>query len=159
MKLSEARDFYYFYTGKTSEIVRQLALAGIAVIWIFKTGQVQLPAELILPLILIALTLVLDLFQYFVAATTWGIYSRWQEKNCESEKVFEKKLILPSYTRLRGGSRKPLGAEKAVDSSAFVFHAPRAINWPGIVFFYSKSLSLIFAYWFLFEYLYPRILK
>lgn len=157
MKISEARDFYYFYTGKTSEIVRQLALAGIAVVWIFKTGQTQLPSELILPLNLIIGTLILDLLQYFVAATIWGLYSRYQEKVCEGEKTSNIKLT--QYSKLRGGSKKLTEAKTNIEPNSFVFQAQRVINWPGIVFFYCKSLSLIGAYWFLFEYLYPKILK
>ena len=157
MKISEAREFYYFNTGKTSEIVRQLALAGIAVVWIFKTGQTQLPSELILPLSLIIATLILDLLQYFVAATIWGLYSRYQEKVCEAKKTSDIKSA--QYSKFRGGSKKSTEAKPSIETNSFIFQAPRAINWAGIIFFYSKSLSLIFAYWFLFDYLYPKILK
>ena len=45
MKLKDAREIYYFYSGKTSDLVRQLGLAGIAVIWLFKY-DVQGIAEL-----------------------------------------------------------------------------------------------------------------
>ncbi len=32
MKLQDARDFYYFHSGKTSDLIRQLGLGGIAVV-------------------------------------------------------------------------------------------------------------------------------
>jgi sugar/nucleoside kinase (ribokinase family) len=44
MKLSEVRDAYETLSGKASEIARQLSLAGIAVIWIFKSGTDQAPS-------------------------------------------------------------------------------------------------------------------
>jgi len=176
MKLDDAREFYYFFTGKTSEIVRQLALAGIAVIWIFKIGQNQIPSELLLPLYLIAVTLVLDFLQYFVAATIWGVFSRHQEILCEKEKKEKEEERekakaskgVPLYIRLRGGIKS--SSAKVGDSTAaqvaesdedvpFEFIAYRALNWPGIAFFYLKAVSLITAYWFLFDFIYPKMLK
>lgn len=171
MRLNEAREFYYFHTGKTSEIVRQLALAGIAVIWIFKVGQTQIPPELLLPLYLIAATLVLDFFQYFVAATIWGVFSRHKENVCEKEEkqkdMEQTPKLPPLYKRLRGGVRSLNGG---IDSRAsaqpaksaggqFEFIAPRELNWPAIAFFYMKAASLVTSYWFLFDFIYPKILK
>ena len=52
MKLKDAREFYYFNSGKTSDLVRQLGLAGIAVVWIFKydvLGVPKIPAPLLTP--------------------------------------------------------------------------------------------------------------
>lgn len=43
MKLKDAREHYYFYSGKTSDLVRQLGLAGIAVIWLFKSDVQGIP--------------------------------------------------------------------------------------------------------------------
>jgi len=43
MKLKDAREIYYFYSGKTSDLVRQLGLAGIAVIWLFKYDAQGIP--------------------------------------------------------------------------------------------------------------------
>jgi len=36
MNLQDYRDDFYTYSGKASDISRQLAFAGIAIIWIFK---------------------------------------------------------------------------------------------------------------------------
>ena len=51
-KLEQYKDEYQFFTGKTSDIIRGLAFAGIAVIWIFKytdSGQIKIPDLLITP--------------------------------------------------------------------------------------------------------------
>ena len=76
MKLKDARDYYAFASGKTSDLVRQLAFAGIAVIWIFKSdspgGVIKLPGELLWPLGLIVIGLVADFLQYVAATICWG---------------------------------------------------------------------------------------
>ena len=59
-------------TGKLSEVARQAAYAGFAVIWIFKTGtetSYHLDRSLILAGTLLALALACDLAQY--AVTVW----------------------------------------------------------------------------------------
>ena len=38
-KIEDYREDFYFFTGKASEVNRQLAIAGIAVIWIFKNPE------------------------------------------------------------------------------------------------------------------------
>ncbi len=129
MKLKDARDNYYFYSGKTSDLVRQLGLAGIVVIWIFKhevDGVPKIPEALFLPLILIVLGLAFDLAQYAVATLIWGIFQRYKE--------------------VRG---------IAEDAD---FLAPEQFNWPGIVFFVFKAISIIAAYIYLLRYLASTIL-
>jgi hypothetical protein len=84
MKLQDYREVFYTYSGKASEITRQLALAGIAIIWIFKKGDattaLTIPHELIWPGILILISLALDLSQYFLASAIWRLYYRKNEK-------------------------------------------------------------------------------
>ena len=83
MKLKDALDNYYFHSSKASDIVRQLGLAGIAIIWIFKhdvQGIPKIPHELLLPLELIVLGLTFDLLQYFVAAIIWSNFHRCKER-------------------------------------------------------------------------------
>lgn len=66
MKLAAARETYYYATGQVSQIARQLALAGIAVVWLFKAGEGSsflLPDELALALVAFFAALILDLFQ------------------------------------------------------------------------------------------------
>ena len=79
MKLKDARDNYYFYSGKTSDIIRQMALAGIAVTWIFKrdvNGMPAIPVDLLRPTFLIVLTLAFDFAQYISGTIAWGTYNR-----------------------------------------------------------------------------------
>jgi hypothetical protein len=120
MKLKDAREFYYFYSGKTSDLVRQLGFAGIAIIWIFKydvQGTPQIPQALLPPLILIVLGLALDFLQYAVATSIWGVFQRNKEVS---------------------------GTAEDVD-----FLAPKQLNWPTITFFVLKVTSIMAAYVYL----------
>lgn len=75
LTVEEIKEAYYSLTGKASDIVRQLGLAGIALIWVFKTdlgqGKWQVPKDLILPSILIFIALAMDLLQYLVGSGVW----------------------------------------------------------------------------------------
>jgi hypothetical protein len=117
MTLSEVRDAYQDLAGKASEIARQLSLAGIAVIWVFKAGSDQAPTidqHLLRAAFCIALALSFDFLQYLVGTTTWFVYFRSKEK-----------------------SGKKLADE---------FVAPAWFNWPTWTFFYLKSLAMLVAY-------------
>ena len=84
MILKDAVENYYTHSGKTSEIVRQLGLAGIAVIWLFKQDSkqfAQIPVDLKLPLFLIIIGLTCDLLQCAVSTLIWGAYHRHKEKS------------------------------------------------------------------------------
>lgn len=130
MKLSDARENYYFYTGKVSEIGRQLAFAGIAIIWLFKLeDENSLPLELIEPLRLIVASLAIDLAHYFYAALAWGVFHRVKEKR--------------------------LAASKMLDAE---FLAPRAINWITIALYFAKIGFLAAGYWHLFGYLTGKLI-
>lgn len=72
-----------YYTQKAGDLSRQLGLAGIAVIWLFKISSDQgnltiqsplLPEKLYLPLILIIASLTLDSIQYLIGIFGWGNY-------------------------------------------------------------------------------------
>ena len=129
MKLKDARDFYYFYSGKTSDLVRQLGLAGIAVIWIFKydvQGVPKIPPALLPPLIFIVLGLALDFLQYATATFIWGIFQRHKEAR---------------------------GVAEDAD-----FLAPKQFNWPAIAFFVLKVASILAAYYYLLRHLAGTIL-
>lgn len=129
MKLKDARDNYYFFSGKTSDLTRQLGLGGIAIIWIFKydiQGTPKVPEALLLPLALIAIGLVLDFLQYAVSTAIWGIFQRRKE-------------LLPVN-----------------ESDEFL--APKQFNWPGITFFVLKVVAIAGAYTMLLRYLAGKIL-
>jgi hypothetical protein len=88
MKLQGYREFYYFYTGKASDLSRQLGFAAIAIIWLFKkdvAGLPTLPRDLFLPGILVVSSLTLDLIQYCIGAAIWYFFYRSKEKAKVSE--------------------------------------------------------------------------
>jgi hypothetical protein len=118
MTLADAREAYRYYSEKTSDIVRQLGFAGIALIWMLWTtgedGRHSLPRELLTPAMLIVSSLALDLVHYAAGSLVWGAYHRRQEKAAVAEE----------------------------DD----FLAPRSLNWPAMVFFWSKSLAMMAAY-------------
>jgi hypothetical protein len=91
MKLKEYRDDFYTYSGKASDLSRQLAFAGIALIWLFKKesvgGSPAIPRELILPGFFIVGSLGLDLLHYCVAAAIWRCFYRSKEKAGVTEKA------------------------------------------------------------------------
>lgn len=83
MKLQDYRDDFYAFSGKASDLTRQLGFAGIALIWLFRKdvgGQQTIPKELILPGILIVGSLILDMLHYCVGSVIWRLFYRSKEK-------------------------------------------------------------------------------
>jgi hypothetical protein len=84
MKLQEYRETFYSFSGKASDIGRQLSLAGVAIIWLFKIEgnfhEQAIPKGLVFPGILIILTLALDMLQYFGATIIWRSFYRAKER-------------------------------------------------------------------------------
>lgn len=90
MKLSDYKQDYYEFTGKLSDINRQIAFAGIALIWIFKksdSGNFIICHELLLPAILLAGALGFDMLQYIYQSFTWAIFYRYHEKRANNEDI------------------------------------------------------------------------
>lgn len=84
MKLSEYQQDYYTFTGKLSDISRQLSLAGIAIIWIFKStikDKIILDASLKYAAIFIILGLAADLLQYTYQSITWSVFYHNKKRN------------------------------------------------------------------------------
>jgi hypothetical protein len=128
MQLKDLRESYYEYSRKTSDIARQLGLAGIALVWIFKTdvaGRQVIPPELIPATRFIVIGLALDLLHYVVGTLIWGVYNSLKERSGTGE-----------------------DAE---------FSAPRPINWPTIILFWAKIIIMIYAYVLLIRFLVNRI--
>lgn len=128
MKLKDAREYYYFYSGKTSDIVRQLSLGGIALIWLFKAekgGFEVIPQRLLLAALWLVAALALDFFQYIVGTGAWGWLSRKKEK---------------------------AGATEAAE-----FTAPDWINRPAITFFVLKIIAMCIAYEILIKFLLNQV--
>ena len=129
MNLKDARENYYYYTEKLSEVCRQLAFAGIALIWILGLGEdvtAKLPQALIFPALVLVISLSLDATHYAVASASWGIYHRLKEH------------------------RDGVGPEDD-------FKAPRWINWASLALFWGKVAALGIAYASLASYLVDRL--
>ena len=117
-KLSEYKKDYYFFTGKLSDINRQISFAGIALIWIFRESNesgVIINDKLILPAILIVLGLAFDLLQYIYQSIIWASFYTYQKRKGKSE---DKKVKSPEY-----------------------------FNYPSWAFFILKIGFIILAYW------------
>jgi hypothetical protein len=117
MKLADARSAYETLSGKVSDIVRQLALAGVGLIWLFRIGaekNPELDQNLLRAALFIFLALLLDFLQYLVGTITWFWYFRSKEKQ-----------------------------GVALDDE---FLAPENLNWPTWALFYLKSISMLVAY-------------
>lgn len=117
--LSEYWDNYETYTVKASDIARQLSFVGVAVVWIFRTDTpdgVVIPKALLCSLGLFVLALSFDLLQYIAGVITWQVFCRHHENNIE----------------------KPEGNPELT--------APPWINYPTMVLFWLKILSVVVAY-------------
>jgi hypothetical protein len=125
MLLKDASAAYDTYSSKASEISRQLCFAGIAVIWIFrtgdKTGGILFSNSLLWPLGGFVVSLAFDLLQYVAGAILWSRFHRAKE--------------LSGVT---------------VDQE---FKAPREMNWLTVVFFYSKVALTMVSYAALIRYI------
>lgn len=129
-KLSEFKEDYYYFTGKLSDINRQIAFAGIALIWVFKKGKeldFQIDDELILPAILIVSALAFDIFQYIYQSITWSIFYTIKNRKYKTE---DKKL-----------------------------ESPECLNYPAWFFFSVKVILVLVAYWEIFDFLLDKFLK
>jgi len=117
MKLEDARAAYETLSGKASDIVRQISLAGVGLIWIFKSGtgsSLSLDPRLLKAAFFIFLSLLFDFLQYVLGTSIWFAYFRHKEKQGTKE-----------------------GAE---------FLAPPQLNWPTWAVFYLKSAMMLVAY-------------
>ena len=140
MKLSGARDHYYAHSGGASNAARQIAFAGIAVVWVFnqseKNAPINLPEPLLGVLLFCALSLLFDLLQYASSALIWGFFSRSAEKRHQDQ-----------------------------SDSTFVgdddpeFKAEAWFNWPGNFCFWSKLASLAAGYGLLLDFLRTTLVK
>jgi len=119
VQLQDYRADYYAFTTRTSETVRQLSFAGIALIWVLRPNTASVdgvPRELLLPAALFVLVLAFDLLQSAFGAALWGLFCRFQEKRGKKD-------------------------DDELDTPAFY-------NWPTIFFFWGKVILLVVAYWF-----------
>lgn len=116
MTLKDARGAYDYFSGKLSDLVRQLSFAGIAVVWMFRTQVDKMPFDdrLMAPLKFLVSALALDLFHYILASLIWSRYAHCREK------------------------------DGIKDSDEISPH--EAINWPMLVCFWGKVFFCFMAY-------------
>jgi hypothetical protein len=117
VNLEDARAAYEALSGKASDIVRQISLAGVGLIWVFKSGtgsSLSLDPPLLKAAFFIFLSLLFDFLQYVLGTTIWFAYFRLKEKQ---------------------GKKK--------DDE---FLAPKQLNWPAWGLFYLKVATMLVAY-------------
>jgi hypothetical protein len=117
VKLEDVKNAYETLSATASQIVRQLSLAGIGLIWLFNAGtgvKPTLPHQLLQAALFIFLALFLDLLQYLLGTFTWFLYFRKKER-----------------------------AGTAPDQE---FLAPVWINWPTWSLFCLKAAAMLVAY-------------
>ena len=129
----KARADYYAFSGKVSDICRQLNLAGIAVIWILRTdiahsGGVAWTKFLIWPLALCVLGLAFDLLQYIWQTAVWGTFQHRKGKETQAS--------------IDAGAPPPR-----------TFEVSERINWPSIGLFWGKTFFTVVAYSMLLSYM------
>lgn len=94
ISLKELLEDIQRFSSFLSNVNRNLAFAGIAIIWIFKVG-LKIPNECKWPLLLFVIVLSLDLLQYIYSTFAWLIYYYFIKKKTkrESGEVNENTII------------------------------------------------------------------
>jgi hypothetical protein len=117
MKLEEYKKDSYEFSKSTSDLVRQFAFAGIAIIWIFKYEKPidhLIPVQLFKPLLLLIVTLALDLLQYLIPSIIWTLFYKYHEKKGRNNE--------------------------------YELKANKSYSRPGWLFYYGKIITLAIAY-------------
>ena len=130
MKLSEYRNTYHEASRTASSVCRKLAFAGIILVWILEAQRIpmrMIREELLTALALLATALVFDLLQYIFGTIVWGVFLQHHEK------------------KLKG-----ISVDTDIDS-------PSYLKWPEFVFFVSKLVSVLLAYYFIIEYIWSPV--
>ncbi len=126
--LKEAKEGYYFNSGKSSDINRQICFAGIAIAWLFRSkekGHIEFDVLLSTPIILFVVSLFLDILQYMYSSLAWDIFCNSKQKEGKTDD--DKVTVNPS------------------------------INHPSLTLFWLKHIVTISAYVILFIFLSDRL--
>ena len=129
MKPTDVRDTCLKFSAQASEASRQLAFAGLGLVWFLRTGETGIKAvapELLLPAALLMLGLGLDLLHYVAGTAIWTTFKR----------VIELRIT-------------PEEAE---------FKAPRWFNWPTNVCFWGKLVAVLAAYALLLRFMWRAVI-
>jgi hypothetical protein len=129
MKVSKLKEDYSKASAKVSELVRQLSFAGIAVIWILRTGEhaggIKYSNHLLLPLVLFVASLAFDLLHYIYKTIVTGLLNLYFWRKYKDE-------------------------EKDVPYSG-------KWNWPTNGFFWLKATLVVVAYYYLLSFIYVQL--
>lgn len=129
MKICDMRSGYYEKSEKVSELSRQFAFAGIAIIWVLKVGNdsggIPFSTELVIPLYSFVIVLVLDLLQYLYQTAAWGILNHFYWRKYRDDDVNIK--------------------------------VSEIINWPAILFFWGKVTVIVFGYFHLLQFIHSKL--
>lgn len=132
MKLSKAQESYSYASGTASTIARQIAFAGIGVVWVFNLSathtEIAIPQQLRVVVFLLVVCLALDLLQYVFASLVWSIFARVLE------------LRHASHT----------GGDPEMAASPY-------LNWPSLACFWGKLAVLVVAYIYLATFIASRL--
>jgi len=94
MDLQDARRYYDASSAKVSDIARQLAFVGVAVVWFFsggsvdQHGQISVAHDLRWPGALLVVSLLFDLAHATYRAALWGIVG-WLREGSGDVKSFD----------------------------------------------------------------------
>ena len=130
MKLSEIRGAYEVFSGSLSKFNRQLALAGIGIVWLFRTtvdGKTSIAPEMLTPILWFVISFSFDLLQYLWQSYVWYIFY-W----CKRKKGMQE------------------------DDEANEPEWPNVVAW---VMFTVKVVAMMVAYLYLANYLYSELTK
>ena len=125
MKLKDCRETFYEFSGKLSDNARNLAFAGIAIVWIFKqeeNGSYTIADGLKTAMLLFVVSLSLDLLQYIYQTIVWGSFHTYQENKLKHDEKAE-------------------------------FLSPRIFKNIAYVMFWSKVIVLVIGYVFVLRFL------
>lgn len=96
MKQSEIREAYEELSGLLSKFNRQLAFAGIGIVWLFritdKSGDVTIDREMLAPILCFIISFAFDLLQYLWQSYVWYLfywYNRSYKKLKEDDETDE----------------------------------------------------------------------
>ncbi len=127
MQLKSYLKDYHEFSGKASDISRQLAFAALAIIWIFKgegTQKLIIPSLLVKSGAYISVALLLDFLQYVISSIIWKTFHAYHEK-------------------------KGVSADKEIKASEW-------LAVPGWICYFGKLVFVLIGYSFLLQFLFSR---
>ena len=77
MKQSEIREAYEELSGSLSKYNRQLAFAGIGIVWLFRITDkrnVSIEPEMLVPIMCFVISFAFDLLQYLWQSLAWYVF-------------------------------------------------------------------------------------